>query len=169
MKKPSLGPAAIKRVDFWEKQLLGFHVQAQHEGHRIQRFFSDAQYGGKRPALRAARAFAAQLGKGSEFQALLRRLKPRRNSRSGTPGVARYQPAKDRGAYWFAYWDENGRKVCRRFAVSLYGEERASELAHRARQRAVKMYVKRLAELRRQDHRLLRSPKSGQSAQGRHR
>jgi hypothetical protein len=160
MKQPESAPATIRRVDLREKQLTGFHVRAWHEGQRIQRFFSDRKFGGKSQALQIAQAFAAQLGEGSEFRNLLRRLMPRKNSRSGTPGVARYERAEGKRAYWLAYWDESGRKVNKKFSVSVYGEERARELAHKARQKATKEYRKRLAELRKQDARLLQGLKS---------
>jgi hypothetical protein len=157
MAEPRSAPATIRRVDFPDKQLVGFLVQAWHDGHRIRRFFSDRRYGGKQRALQVARGFAAQLGRGDEFAALLRRLKPRKNSRFGEPGVARYERETSQSPFWVAYWDEDGRKLQKKFAVSLYGEARARELAHKVRQKAVKAYVKRLTELRRQDARLLRS------------
>src|SRR5215217_5674961 len=87
----TLSPSYVADTIRLVAQLAGFLVQAWHDGHRIRRFFSDQRYGGKQRALQVARGFAAQLGRGDEFVALLRRLKPRKNSRLGPPGVARYE------------------------------------------------------------------------------
>ncbi len=147
----------IGRVDRPAKRLVGWDVYVFHEGRRFTRFFSDERFHGREGAYAAARQFALTLGDRSEFLALLRRLKPRQNSRSGTPGVARYDGGPDRGPFWLAYWDEDGRKVQKKFSVSVHGEERARELAFKTRRKAVKEHVRRLAQLRKHDAPILRA------------
>ncbi len=141
----------IARVDQPDKRMVGWRVYVSYEGRRFLRLFSDKQFHGRRGAYAAARRFALELGDRSEFLALLRRLKPRQNSRSGTPGVARYDGGPDRGPFWLAYWDEDGHKVQKKFSVSVHGEERARALAIKTRRNAVKGHVKRLSQLRKHD------------------
>src|SRR5687768_10279318 len=104
----------IARVDRPEKRMVGWRVCVFYEGKRSFRFFSDKRFHGRREAYAAARQFALELGDRSEFLALQRRLKPRQNSRSGTPGVGRYEGSKRQSPFWVAYWDEGGRKVQRK-------------------------------------------------------
>ena len=147
----------IRRVDRPAKQLVGWVVHVWHERREFRRYFSDKQFHGSKRAYAAARQLALEMGDRSEFRALQSRLKPRKNSRSGTPGVARYDGQADRGPYWMAYWDDGGHKVQKKFSVSVYGEERARELAFKTRQRAVKEHVRRLAQLRKHDAPILRA------------
>ncbi len=151
-KHPYLG-----RVDQPAKRMAGWVVQVCYEGRRFTRYFSDKQFKGGRRAYAAARRFALELGDRSEALALLRRLLPRQNSRSGTPGVARYDGGPGRGPFWVAYWDENGLKVQKKFSVSVYGEGRAQELAFEARRKGVKQHVRRLEQLRKRDARILQA------------
>jgi hypothetical protein len=109
------------------------------------------------------RQFALELGDRSGFLALVRRLKPRRNSRSGTPGVARYEGGPGRGPVLAGLLDEDGRKLQKKFSVSVHGEERARELAFKIRRKAVKEHVRRLSQLRKQDAPILRTLKKRQS------
>ena len=140
----------VTRVDRPNTRLAGWLVEVCQEGRRIRRYFSDQRLGGRRRAHAAARQFALGVGDRSEFLPLLRRLQPRKNSRSGIPGVSRYE-GQGRGPFWLAYWDENGRKIQRKFSVSVHGEERARALAIKARGSAVKEHVKRLSQLRKHD------------------
>ena len=147
----------IGRVDQPEKRMVGWRVDVFYEGKRFLRFFSDKQFHGRRGAYAAARQFALELGDRSEFLALQRRLRPRQNSRSGTPGVGRYEGGERQGPFWVAYWDEDGRKVQKKFSVSVHGEERARKLATKTRREAVKEHVRRLAQLRKLDAPILRA------------
>jgi hypothetical protein len=120
----------IGRIDKPAKQLVGWVMHVSHEGRLFRRYFSDKQFGSRERAYTTAQQFALAWGDRSEVVALLRRLKPRQNSRSGTPGVARYEGKPGRGPYWLAYWTEDdGHSVQKRFSVSAHGEERARELA----------------------------------------
>lgn len=103
------------------------------------RYFSDALYGSPEAARRAAEQFGVQNRElHRELLALRRRFEVRRNSRSGVPGVCRYWGDSKRGPYWSAKWtDEAGRAVSRKFSISRLGEEKAFQLAVRAREKAV--------------------------------
>ena len=147
----------IGRVDRPTRRIAGWVVQVWYEGTRFTRYFSDKQFEGRRRAYAAARQVALELGDRSEALALERRLKPRQNSRSGTPGVARYEGGAGRGPFWLAYWDENGHKVQQKFSISMHGERRACELAFETRSRAVKEHVRRLEQLRKRDARILQA------------
>ena len=151
MATSSVKHSYIGRVDRPDKRIAGWVVAVFYEGRRFTRYFSDKQFQGRRRAYAAALQFALELGDRSEFQALQSRLNPRKNSRSGTPGVAHYPRGSDRGPYWVAYWDEHGHKVQKKFSVSVYGEERARELAFKARRKAVKEHARRLTQLRKKD------------------
>lgn len=57
----------------------------------------------------------------------------RKNNTSGCPGVCKY-----RTGYWVAFWPtETGQKKTVKFSIRRYGEEKAHDLAIRARKRAV--------------------------------
>ena len=151
----------IRRIDNPAKQLVGWVVHVSHEGRRFRRYFSDKQFGSRDSAYTAAQQLALAWGDRSEVVALLRWLKPRQNSRSGTPGVARYEGKPGRGRFWLAYWDEDGRRVQKEFSISVHGEERARELAFKIRQRAMREHVRRLAQLRKHDAAILKGLTKG--------
>ncbi|MGY2048501.1 AP2/ERF family transcription factor [Methylobacterium sp. JK268] len=96
---------------------------------------------------------AARLGPGEaatdrESLALMRRLRPRRNCRSGLPGVSRFIRKASGTAFWVAYWDDaQGRKIQRKFSVSIHGEEEARRLAIDARLAAVREHIDRSVAL----------------------
>ena len=143
-------PRHVYRIDEPKKHLVGWRVMYQRVRLRVARHFGDRTHGGRDDAYAAAVRFASERDQdGGELLALLRRLSPRKNSRSGIPGVtriARSQP--DRGAYWLAYWnDGDGRKVQKKFSVSIYGEDAARQLAINAREHATETHRERLAEL----------------------
>lgn len=138
----------MRRVDRPGKQLIGWSVRYQRGRALVSRYFADAAHGGRDEAHAAALRFASEREQnGGELLALLRRLSPRKTSRSGIPGVTKLHPP-DRGAYWVAYWDDaTGRKVQKKFSVAVHGEDVARELAIEARRDATEVHRKRLAEL----------------------
>jgi hypothetical protein len=112
------------------------------------RVFTDAIYGSSPAARQAAERFASEdAAYCQEVLALMRRLYVRKSSKTGIPGVARVDRKKG-GPYWVAYWDEDGRKIQRKFSENLYGAEEAKEMASLERRRAVGPYVQRLMELK---------------------
>ena len=146
-------PRRVRRVDLPDKQLVGWNVRYQHGREVVSRYFADATHGGRAKARAAALRFASEREQdGGELLALLRRLSPRKNTRSGMPGVARLvRHPPDRGACWLAYWDDaRGHKVQKKFSVAVHGEDMARELAIEARRNATEAHRKRLAELLKQ-------------------
>lgn len=138
----------ITRIQLESGRLKGWRVKFSLHRNKVVRVFSDPVYGTTQKARDAAEAFANQEAiYCQEVLSLMRRLYVRNNSRSGVPGVTRVE-RNDRGPNWVAYWDENGRKVQKKFAVSVYGEERAKEMAVKARRTGTKPYVRRLKELK---------------------
>lgn len=140
----------VRRVDLPDKQLVGWHVHYQRGREAVSRYFADTAHGGREEAHAAALRCASEREQdGGELVLLLRRLSPRKDSRSGIPGVARFvRHPPDRGAYWEAYWsDAPGHKASKKFSVSVHGEDQARELAIKARRNATKVYRKRLAEV----------------------
>jgi hypothetical protein len=112
------------------------------------RLFQDRHYGGRLDAQKAAEQFAASLGPcDTELLALLRRFLPRKNTRSGIPGVSRLPKQRNRGPTWLAYWNDGARKVQKRFSVKRHGEDEARQLAISARLKAMESYIARFEEL----------------------
>ena len=143
-------PLYVRRVDLPGKQLVGWNVHHQRGRKIVSRYFADRAYGGREEAYAAALRFASEREQdGGELVQLLRRLSPRKDTRSGMPGVARYvRFPPDRGAFWLARWtDASGRKVQKKFSVSVHGEGMARELAIEARLAATEGHRKRLAEV----------------------
>jgi hypothetical protein len=156
MKAARMGHPAPERVEMASKQLMGWWVRTTHDGKPLRRFFSDREFGGPDQAHQAALQVTSQLGDRTEIGSLLLRLRPRKNNRSGIPGVARYQGGSARGPFWLAYWEENGRRVQKKFSVAVYGEQRAEELATAAREEAVQAHVQRLETLRMETAQVIR-------------
>lgn len=111
-------------------------------GTRYFRYFSDAAYGSPEAARVAAEQFASQNKElHGELLALRRRFEVRRNSRSGIPGVSRYEGDGTHGPYWLAYWnDQEGRRASRRFSIRHFGEAKAFRLAVKAREKGVRPF-----------------------------
>jgi hypothetical protein len=116
-------------------------VRVIRRGVTKNKVFSDAVFGGKQLALKAARAWRDDFVAAAPDNPydLHRRLVRRRNNRSGIPGVARYDGGAHRKPFWTAYWDdpEKGRRS-RKFSVALHGEHGARELAIEARREALR-------------------------------
>jgi hypothetical protein len=127
----------------------GWQARFAVRGERYVRYFADAAYGSSEAARRAAEQFALKHRDAhEELLALRRRFDVRRNSRSGVPGVARYDGDGERGAYWLAYWDDaSGRRTSRRFSVRLHGEAEAHMLALKTRAQGVDPFRKRYEEI----------------------
>lgn len=140
----------IRRVNAPEHDLVGWRIVFSRYRERNCRLFSDKKFGGNKAARQAALAF---LGNNTEhieeLTSLMRRLEPRSNTRFDIPGITRVKIADGR-YFWLAYWDENGRKVQKKFSIQLYGEDAAKELAIKARKKGVARYVKRFNQLKRQ-------------------
>lgn len=103
---------------------------------------TDAAYGSPEAAREAAEQFASEnRDLHRELLALRRRFEVRKNSRSGIPGVTRYDGHDTHGPYWLAYWNESGgRRTSRRFSIGRLGEAEARELAVKAREKGVRRF-----------------------------
>jgi hypothetical protein len=109
---------------FWK-----FHIQRK-DGY-FSKMFSDCIYGSKEKSLKAAIVFRDDY---------LSKKKPRlmeehSRNESGIIGVSRHFCERHGNFYenFHAHWQENGRRVIRKFSTRKYGEKRALELAVRAR------------------------------------
>lgn len=146
----------IYRIDTEERGRHCWMVMIQRSGRRVTQIFYDAANpGGRKGALAAARVWrdAVLEGAPEDDRAAQLRLVVRRNSKSGIPGVIRYQPRKEnRGPCWLARWEEPGiGQRTKRFSVQLHGEDGAYELAVEARRAALERlgYLKEGAALTR--------------------
>ena len=127
----------------------GWQARFRLFGTVYSRYFSDAEYGSSAAAREAAEHLASQnQDLHNELRALHRRFVVRANSRSGLPGVARYEGNVAHGPFWLAYWDDqNGRRVNRRFSIGRYGETEACRLAREAREKGVRPFRERYEQI----------------------
>jgi len=132
----------ISRIDDEKYRTHAWRVSLRRRRIRHVRNFADKKYGGKRNALRFARAYRDQL---------IRKVPPlsrkefsgirRRNNRTGVVGVCRYSKGyklKDGTVryawYWEAIWPTTpGKSEIARFSVNKFGERGAFNRACAAR------------------------------------
>lgn len=135
----SLSMRYIRRVD------SGHHawkVQIKRANVVWHKYFTDAQHGGKRRALAAAKVWRDELLpriSGPQYE-VWKREQPRSNNTSGVGGVWRGVRRSSKGGrvwewpYWQAFWrDLDGKRRCKTFSVGKYGERKAKALASLAR------------------------------------
>ena len=144
MSRPSKTPG-ICRIDQPHKRTHGFFLRVQRNGIIHSAFFTDLKYGGKAAALAAARKFHRQATAIFGPSPMLDRRHwaetVGRKGRSGIRGVHRV--IDRRGKPWRKYWQtkwspEPGVVRKRRFSIRKFGEERAKQLAIRARRTGVR-------------------------------
>lgn len=130
-------PRNIIRVDHEASRTHAWRVTLQRHNDIAVKTFSDAIYGGKRRALKAAEAYRDELLRrySPYAHAIWVRTRLRRNNTSGIPGVGRYEERVNRNTgytrvFWLASWvNELGASRKRKFMVSHYGERQAKRLA----------------------------------------
>ena len=136
----------VSRIDQPSHRTHGFFARVCYQGGIYSAFFADKKYGGKRIALAAAQQFQTELRRRLGMPgARSRRWNAevvRRRGRSGIHGVRRVVMTNSLGyrlKYWTAQWSP-ARRVYRKkqFSIRKYGEERAKELAIRARREGVR-------------------------------
>lgn len=141
----SLSRYAITRVDSNTSKTHGWIVSVQRRGEHWRKTFSDRVHGSKSAALAAAVAYRdkALVAHPPMTRAEYASIK-RKNNRSGTPGLCRYEtPTTERGevklkAYWVAGWPIKGRRGKRvKFSVEGLGEKGAYRMALAARREAL--------------------------------
>ena len=123
------------------KTYCGWEVRLQRRGERLEKFFSDLNYGGNRAALQAAKEHRDHL-EASHRKFTVKELaeRPSERNRSGVVGVRLHMQKDRRGEYEYQYWfwvaqwtDGNGKRRTRSFSIHQHGEEEAFRLAVVAR------------------------------------
>lgn len=142
----------LVRVNWPERQLVGWRVQFSSNRKRVIRFFSDRKFKGNRKALAAAQEFATAATRHlQELLHLQRRLNPRSNTRFSIPRITRIEAKNNRSAFWVAYWSNvKGVNTQRKFSVKKFGEREAKSMAIRARLNAIRKHQARFEKLTRQ-------------------
>ena len=145
-------PHHILRVDNDKTHTYCWKIKIRRRDRVIYKYFTDALYGGKAKALKAAKAYRDALMKkisGADY-AMWRRTKMRPNNTSGVVGVGRYIKSEKTGRslleypLWEAYWvDADGKRRSKRFLVHQFGERKAKRLAREIR-------VEKMEEVRRE-------------------
>lgn len=125
----------------------GWEVRMHRRRQKFSKFFSDRAYGGKRAGLAAAREFRDRLDEKVRPVDRVSRMKAvsSRNS-SGVPGVRLRENVVVRNGWEYTYmnWEASwtpksgGRRVKRQFSILKYGDEKAFEMAVRARETALR-------------------------------
>lgn len=139
----------ISRIDTYGKNgknYGGWEVRFQRKGEKIEKFFSDNGYGGKRAALAEAKEFRDELEKKHKRYTVEELAQtPSQRNKSGVVGVRLHQQIDERGDYEYHYWywvaqwtDKRGRRRTRSFSIHQYGDDEAYRLACEARKEGVK-------------------------------
>lgn len=108
-------------------------------------YFSDAQHGGKRPALQEAKKFRDEVEATNPKYTLAElSRRPSTRNKSGTVGVRLHQQKDSRGTYEYHYWywvaqwtDGRGNRKTKSFSVHQHGDDEAYRLAREARQKGI--------------------------------
>jgi hypothetical protein len=139
MSRPSQTPG-ICRIDQPSHHTHGFYVRVARRAKIHSAFFSDKKYGGHEQSLAAAQAYHLKLRQALGMpRQRLRRWNAevvRRRGRSGIQGVQRVidRRFKPWRKYWRAIWSpELGVVRKKQISIRKHGEEKAKQLAIRAR------------------------------------
>lgn len=127
----------LSRFDFDDQREHGYLVNLSRQRVKHVRRFSDGIHGGKREALKAARAWREAVIRDNpplsrqQFSRILRK-----NNTSGVPGVYALKNGAGEVAGWAAQWLQPGsaRYLIRKFSFSMHGAARAKRLAIAARE-----------------------------------
>ena len=139
----------ISRIDISTstgKETHGWEVRFHRRGEKVEKFFADRKFGGKNKALAEARKFRDQQEK--KLPPLTRKERAQilhgRNT-SGEVGVRWQQKSVVKGDTEYTYWvacatwcPKAGVRKTRSFSCLKYGEDKAWELAVKARQKGLK-------------------------------
>lgn len=138
----------IVRVDNERTRTHAWRVQIQRQNKMIYKYFSDGAFGGKKRALLAAKKYLSALlsDRANVDWKMWQRMQMRPTNTSGVTGIGRYSTKKVQADgqvkihySWQAFWkDADGRRRARSFSVNVYGEDRARELAKRARREGLR-------------------------------
>ncbi len=138
--RPSYG---ISRIDQPEKKNHGYYVRISHKGKSNQKYFPDKASGGKGKALKAAKEYRdSLLAKMPKYKQEAAGKKARRIKKSGMVGVTHVlskTPKDVTYEYWQAAWDDaDGKRKTAKFSISRYGNDKALEMAKKARRAGVR-------------------------------
>ncbi len=136
----------ISRIDSNDHQTHAWRVSLRRRGNLFVKNFPDRKWGGKSRALSGAKQYRDELVQRhppmsrKEFCTILRS-----NNKSGVTGVYKYAKSfrlRDgtikQSWYWAATWPIGGSKQSHlTLSINEYGEDRARELAIRARYKAL--------------------------------
>ena len=144
-KNPRRNISRIETVSESGNVYSGWEVRIQRRNKRIEKYFADTQFGGKRGALQAAKEFRDELEiKLRPYTVKEQAARPSTRNRSGIVGVRLAKQVDLRGEYeftyyfWVAQWtDGKGKRKTRSFSCDRYGDEEAFRKAMRARQQGV--------------------------------
>jgi hypothetical protein len=130
---------AIARIDLPDAGTHGWQVRLQRRGVKYAKYFADRVHGGEDESFEAARCWRDRLLRQMERRETVRICSRSVRNSSGVVGVSKVTVMAANGLeyqFWQATWSpERGKRRCVKFSVKRYGEERAFELAVRARQR----------------------------------
>ncbi len=124
----------------------GWEVRFQRKGEKIEKFFSDSKFGGRRGALTAAKNYRDELeASHSRYSVEELSKNPSKRNTSGMVGVRLHKQIDSRGDYEYHYWywisqwtDGRGRRRTKSFSVHQHGDKEAFRLACEARAEGVK-------------------------------
>lgn len=132
----------ISRIDQPEKKNHGYYVRITHKGKTTQKYFPDKASGGKAKALNLAKDFrdklVAKLPKAKQEAATRKRRKVKRSDVVGVTHVMSQSPAGKTYEYWQAAWNQDGKRRTTKFSVASHGNDKALELAIKARKKVAK-------------------------------
>lgn len=133
----------ITRIDYdkGSNSTHGWQVRIQRNKVSHSKLFSDALYGGKEPALEAARKHRDDyMAEHPPMSRLELAQIEKKSNKSGFVGVSKVHHIDEREKktykywYWQAYWTPSpGRHKCVRFSIDKYGDEQAYQMAVAAR------------------------------------
>ncbi len=137
----------ISRIDDPDYRTHTWRVSLRRRGERFVKNFPDKKFGGKRPALLAAKAHRDQLL--AEQPPLSRKefaTAKRRHNKTGITGVCTFSKSwtlKDGTVRETWYWEANwptapGENAHKSFSVTRYGEDVARQMAIRAREEGLR-------------------------------
>lgn len=144
-KDPRRNISRLEKTNAKGNCIGGWLVRFQRRNEKIEKYFSDALFGGKRKAMNAAKEYRDQV----EAETRTFKVKelaefPSSRNQSGVVGVRLQREIKLIKNYehhywfWIAQWiDGRGQRKTRSFSVHQYGDEEAYRLAVAARRKGV--------------------------------
>lgn len=145
--RPTYG---ISRIDQPEKKNHGYYVRITHRGKTQQKYFPDKALGGKSKSLRAAKEFrdkvVSKLPKAKQLAASAKRRRVKKSGMVGVTHVVSKTSGSTTYEYWQAAWvDSTGRRRTAKFSIARYGNDKALEMAKKARRKVLREAKKKTA------------------------